>query len=357
MSMQIKTIREAIEERERQFLAPYATLSSQTKGRRVQILECPIRTAFQRDRDRILYSKAFRRLKHKTQVFLSPMGDHYRTRLTHTLEVAEIARTLCRCLRLNEDLAEAIALGHDLGHTPFGHAGETILNEIVPGGFSHTQQSLRIVEVLENGGKGLNLTHEVRDGIAKHSKGFGDIIPKNDDAWAETVEGKIVRLSDIIAYLSHDLDDAIRSKVISERDIPVECREVLGHTHSERTTSMIRNVIDGTHIKDDTIQLGITEHGHEVMLKLRSFLYDNVYRSHQVHKEFEKARKILYELYEYFIHNKDAFLKERKRLFEEEIAGEADTPYERQVCDFIAGMSDSYAKDLFISIFVPSPHV
>jgi cytochrome c553 len=201
MDMTTKTIREAIEERERQFLAPYATLSAHTKGRAIPILECPIRTAFQRDRDRILYSKAFRRLKHKTQVFLSPMGDHYRTRLTHTLEVAEIARTLCRALRLNEDLAEAIALGHDQGHTPFGHAGETILNEIVPSGFSHTQQSLRIVERLENGGKGLNLTYEVRDGIAKHSKGFGDIIPKNDDAWAVTVEGKIVRLSDIIAYL------------------------------------------------------------------------------------------------------------------------------------------------------------
>lgn len=357
MSMQIKTIREAIEERERQFLAPYATLSSKTRGRVSPIFECPIRTAFQRDRDRILYSKAFRRLKHKTQVFLSPMGDHYRTRLTHTLEVAEIARTLCRALRLNEDLAEAIALGHDLGHTPFGHAGETILNEIVPGGFSHTQQSLRIVEVLENGGKGLNLTYEVRDGIAKHSKGFGDIIPKNDDAWAATVEGKIVRLSDIIAYLSHDLDDAIRSKVISERDIPVECREALGHTHSERTTSMIRNVIEGTRIKEDTIHLGITEQGHKVMLELRSFLYDNVYRSHQVHNEFEKARKILYELYEYFIRNQDAFFRERKRLFEEEIAGETNTPYERQVCDFIAGMSDSYAKDLFVSIFVPSPHV
>lgn len=353
----MKTIREAIEEREKQFLAPYATLSSNTRGRVIPILECPIRTAFQRDRDRILYSKAFRRLKHKTQVFLSPMGDHYRTRLTHTLEVAEIARTLCRALRLNEDLAEAIALGHDLGHTPFGHAGETILNEIVPGGFSHTQQSLRIVEVLENGGKGLNLTYEVRDGIAKHSKGFGDIIPKNDDAWATTVEGKVVRLSDVIAYLSHDLDDAIRSKVISEKDIPQECREFLGHTHSERTTSMIRNVIEGTQIENDTIHLGITPEAHEVMLKLRSFLYDNVYRSPQVHNEFEKARKILYELYEYFIRNKDAFFRERKRLFEEEIAGEINTPYERQVCDFIAGMSDSYAKDLFVSIFVPTPHV
>ncbi len=352
-----KTIREQIEERERLLLCPQASLSSQTRGRLHDVEPCPFRTSYQRDRDRIVYSKAFRRLKHKTQVFLSPMGDHYRTRLTHTLEVAEIARTVARALRLNEDLTEAAALGHDLGHTPFGHAGETVLNEIVPGGFSHCRQSLRVVDLLENGGKGLNLTYEVRDGILKHSKGFGEIIPKNLGEWACTVEGRIVRIADIIAYLSHDLDDAIRSGVINENDVPLECKEILGESHSSRISAMIRDVISNTRVVDGQMQLGISPHMYDCMLKLRAFLYDNVYRAPQVHNEFEKARKLLFDLYEYFLKHKDAFLKESKRLFEEDVMINDDVPYERLVCDFIAGMTDRYAQNLYERIFMPLPMV
>ena len=349
------TVRDELELREKQILSPHACLSSQTRGRRFKTNPCFIRTAFQRDRDRIVYSKAFRRLKHKTQVFLSPMGDHYRTRLTHTLEVAEISRTIARALRLNEDLAEAIALGHDLGHTPFGHAGETVLNEIVPGGFSHCRQSLRVVDVLENGGRGLNLTYEVRDGILKHSKGFGNIIPKEPGESAQTVEGRIVRIADVIAYLSHDLDDAIRSGVIKQSLVPEEVTLVLGDTHSSRISSMIKDVINTTRVTDKGIELDISHEMLKTMLGLRAFLYDNVYRAPQVHREFEKARKILFELYEYFIKNKDAFLRERKRLFEEErVIEDGRTLYERHVCDFIAGMTDRYAQNLYTKIFLPS---
>ena len=349
------TVRDELEMREEQILSPYACLSRNTRGRRFKATPCFIRTAFQRDRDRIVYCKAFRRLKHKTQVFLSPMGDHYRTRLTHTLEVAEIARTIARALRLNEDLTEAIALGHDLGHTPFGHAGETVLNEIVPGGFSHCRQSLRVVDVLENGGRGLNLTYEVRDGILKHSKGFGNIIPKEPGESAQTVEGRIVRIADVIAYLSHDLDDAIRSGVIKQSLVPGEVTKVLGDTHSSRISSMIKDVIGATRVTQGGIELDISPEMLKTMLDLRAFLYDNVYRAPQVHREFEKARKILFELYEYFLKNRDAFLRERKRLFEEERAIEdGRTPYERHVCDFIAGMTDRYAQNLYNKIFMPS---
>ncbi len=352
------TIREQLEARERNFLCPQAALSADTRGRREAVTPCPFRTAYQRDRDRIVYSKAFRRLKHKTQVFLSPMGDHYRTRLTHTLEVAEIARTVARALRLNEDLAEAVALGHDLGHTPFGHAGETVLNEIVPGGFSHCGQSLRVVDRLENGGKGLNLTYEVRDGILKHSKGFGEIIPKNLSEWAVTVEGRIVRIADIIAYLSHDLDDAIRSGVIGEEDVPIDCKEILGESHSSRITSMIRDVIISTAVRDGEMELSISPTMYDCMVKLRAFLYDNVYRAPQVHAEFEKARKILFDLYEFFLKNENRFWAEWKRLFEEDACLRAsDTPYERRVSDFIAGMTDRYAQNLYERIFMPLPVV
>ncbi len=350
-----KNIREEIQLRERLFLCPQACLSSETRGRRRPSEPCTIRTPFQRDRDRIVYSKAFRRLKHKTQVFLSPMGDHYRTRLTHTLEVAEIARTIARALRLNEDLTEAVAMGHDLGHTPFGHAGETILNEIVPGGFSHCRQSLRVVDILENGGRGLNLTYEVRDGILKHSKGFGDIIPKKPNENANTVEGRLVRIADVIAYLSHDLDDAIRSGVIGESDVPIECKEVLGDSHGSRISAMIKDVIASTRIEDRKMILDISPTMLETMMKLRAFLYDNVYRSPQVHNEFVKARRILLDLYEYFLKHKNAFLRENTRLFEEEIPSYwEDIPFERRVCDFIAGMTDRYAQNLYTRIFMPS---
>ena len=349
------TIREEIQERERLILCPQACLSSETKGRLYSVEPCNIRTPFQRDRDRIVYSKSFRRLKHKTQVFLSPMGDHYRTRLTHTLEVSEIARTIARALRLNEDLAEAVALGHDLGHTPFGHAGENILNDIVPGGFSHCRQSLRVVDVLENGGRGLNLTYEVRDGILKHSKGFGEIIPKKSNEWAMTVEGQVVRIADVIGYLSHDLDDAIRSKVICEEDVPAKCKDVLGENHATRISTMIKDVIASTKVVNGEMELSISPRLYETMVHLRAFLYDNVYRAPQVHGEFEKARKILFDLYEYFLKNKDAFVRENIRMFEEKAVDIDDrTFYERRVCDFIAGMTDRYVQNLYSRIFMPS---
>ncbi len=355
-SIRAKSIRERYQEQERMVLCKQACLSSETKGRLYPIEPCSIRTPFQRDRDRIVYSKAFRRLKHKTQVFLSPMGDHYRTRLTHTLEVSEIARTISRALRLNEDLTEAIALAHDIGHTPFGHAGETILNEIVPGGFSHRRQGLRVVEVLENGGRGLNLTYEVRDGILKHSKGFGDIIPAEPSEWACTIEGRVVRIADVIAYLNHDLDDAIRSKVIHEEDVPLKCKEVLGRDHGTRISTMIKDVIASTRVVDGEMLIAISPHVYEAMTELRTFLYDNVYRAPEVHTEFEKARKLLFDLYEYFLKDKDAFVSESTRMFEEKTLID-DAPYERRVCDFIAGMTDRYAQNLYSKIFMPSPLV
>ncbi len=349
------TVRQEIELRERMTLSPHACLSEKTRGRRFNAPECHIRTSFQRDRDRIVYSKAFRRLKHKTQVFLSPMGDHYRTRLTHTLEVSEIARTIARALKLNEDLVEAVALGHDLGHTPFGHAGESVLNEIVPGGFAHCRQSLRVVDLLENGGKGLNLTWEVRDGILKHSKGFGDIIPMVSGERARTVEGQVVRIADIIAYLSHDLDDAIRSGVIKGQQVPPEITRVLGDSHGQRISAMLKDVIRSTQVTPEKMELAISGEMMETMLALRAFLYENVYRAPRVHSEFEKARKILLDLFEYFMKHKEAFYQERFKLFEEQVSSsESSVPYERHVSDFIAGMTDRYAQNLYEKIFMPS---
>ncbi len=351
------TIKEELEAREHLYLSPYAAFSDSSKGRKRPIAECHIRTEFQRDKDRIVYSKAFRRLKHKTQVFLSPMGDHYRTRLTHTLEVAEIARTIARALSLNEDLAEAISMGHDIGHTPFGHAGETVLNEIVPGGFSHCRHSLRVVDQLEQGGKGLNLTYEVRDGILKHSKGFGDIIPSKKGDWAATIEGRIVRIADIIAYLSHDLDDAIRSGVIGPKDVPEKLVKVFGNTHSSRIATMIKDVIGNTIETNNGMELSISSEVHLAMIELRGFLYDNVYRAPQVHREFEKARKILLDLYEYFIKDKDAFIRESRSLFEEDVKEKEGESYERRVADLIAAMTDRYAQNLYERLFMPSPLV
>ena len=339
-------IRERLEQNERNSLSEYACLSADSKGRIREEDHCSLRTAFQRDRDRIVYAKAFRRLKYKTQVFLAPSGDHYRTRLTHTLEVSEIARTLARGLALNEDLVEAIALGHDLGHTPFGHAGETVLKELAPGGFHHYQQSLRVVDVLENEGMGLNLSYEVRDGIAKHSKGYGEVIPQNSHDMPGTAEGCVVRYADIIAYLSHDLDDAIRSGIISRRDIPATCIEVLGASHSHRNLTMIQGVISGTAPKDGCLVFGVDPEIGESMQVLRTFLFHNVYRSEQVHAEFVKASKILKELFGYYLENKD--------LFEKQINGfAASTSHGRRVCDYIASMTDRYAMNLYQQIFLP----
>lgn len=341
-----KSIREEIEEREAQFLSSYACLSSQTKGRMRLETECRIRSAFQRDRDRIVYSKAFRRLKHKTQVFLSPSGDHYRTRLTHTLEVSEIARTIARPLRLNEDLVEAIALGHDLGHTPFGHAGETVLNELVAGGFSHYRQSLRVVDVLENDGMGLNLTHEVRDGIAKHSKGYGEVVPAQSRDMPESAEGCVVRYADIIAYLSHDTDDAIRSGVVRETDIPDECHKTLGNTHSKRIVTMVQGVLSATSPGAGHLVFGIDSEVGEAMQILRGFLFHRVYRAPQVHNEFLKASKLLKELFGYCIENRTVLEQELGQFA-------ASSSWERRVCDYIASMTDRYAQNMYQRLFLP----
>ncbi|MEW5947787.1 MAG: deoxyguanosinetriphosphate triphosphohydrolase [Thermodesulfobacteriota bacterium] len=342
-----ESIRQKLEEQERKNLSPYAALSAQSRGRQIPEKECPVRTAFQRDRDRILHCKSFRRLKHKTQVFLSPTGDHYRTRLTHALEVAQIARTIARALRLNEDLTEAIALGHDLGHTPFGHAGEAVLNAIYPPGFAHYEQSLRVVDILENNGRGLNLTHEVREGILKHSKGRGNILPENTEELSLEMEGQIVRIADIIAYISHDIDDAIRGNVISIKDVPDSCVRALGKTHSKRIGTMVLDLIDST-IRAGGPKLVIRPATMEVMLELREFLYQNVYESEIVHREFIKAKKILEELYYYLLGKENAFDKEAKVY-------PPDTPRERMACDFIAGMTDRYALNLYESIFIPKP--
>lgn len=347
-------IRENFEKREKSFISPYGCLSAESRGRVKKEAPCPIRTAFQVDRDRIVYSNAFRRLKYKTQVFLSPLGDEYRTRLTHTLEVAEIARTIARAMRLNEDLVEAIALGHDLGHTPFGHGGEAILKEIYSPDFSHKKQSLRVVNILENNGRGLNLTYEVRDGILKHSKGYGKIISDDPKEQAVTVEGSVVRIADIMAYLNHDLDDAIRSGVIRCEQIPEACVNILGRTHSERANTMVKDLVFTTKAEKGKLKLQMTDEVYSTMSLLREFLYENVYRSPQVHNEFVKAKKILSELYSYVIKDDKTLQKGLKSMGMSK-CNHIDQPRERIVCDFIASMTDRYALTLYEKIFFPSP--
>jgi len=348
------TSREEFEKREESFISPYGLPSSQSRGRVREEEPCPIRSDFQRDRERIVYCNAFRRLKHKTQVFLSPLGEHYRTRLTHTLEVAQLARTVARAMRLNEDLTEAIALGHDLGHTPFGHSGETVLKEIYSGNFSHPIQSLRVIDVLEKNGEGLNLTHEVRDGILKHSKGYGNIIPEDSKEKACTVEGQVVRVADIMAYLNHDLDDAIRSGVICEGQIPERCVSVLGTSHPDRATTMLRDLIYASHPESGEMKLQITDEVRRAMDELRNFLYHNVYRSPRVHNEFIKSKKILRELYTFFLEDEHEtiFLSELDALeMPERKKGRSK---ERSVCDFIASITDRYALELYTRLFFPS---
>ena len=337
-------IRKRTEQIEQQTLSQYATLSSKSKGRQRTEKPCPIRTCFQRDRDRIIHSKSFRRLKHKTQVFLAPTSDHYRTRLTHVIEVSQIARTIARSLRLNEDLTEAIALGHDLGHTPFGHAGEEILNEIHPGGFKHVIHSLRVVDVLEKDGKGLNLSYEVRDGISKHSKGMGSI--DNPKIRPETMEGQVVRVSDLVAYANHDLDDALRSGIIKIGDVPKEALNVLGRTISKRVNSMVTDIIVQTQNKSDG-NVYIGQEVEDAILNLRGYLFENVYMNEIVKNNFIKARKILKELYEYFCANPDKLweITEKKNVY--------DKNHNQIVCDFIAGMTDSFAISLYEELFLP----
>ena len=350
------TIREEYERREEKFISPFGCLSSNSQGRAVEEESCSVRTAFQLDRDRIVFSNAFRRLKHKTQVFLAPLGDDYRTRLTHTLEVSQMARVMARALFLNEDLVEAIALGHDLGHTPFGHSGETDLREIYSADFSHNAQSLRVVEVLENNGKGLNLTVEVRDGILKHSKGYGKIIPDDLAELASTYEGRIVRIADIMAYLNHDLEDAIRSGVIRSEQVPNICTDILGRTHSQRAETMIRALIASSTTQNGELYLQIDDNVHSAMTVLRQFLYENVYRSPQVHQDFEKAKKMLSELYAYFLDHQEML---HKKLIDMQMLGgnNNNQTKERTVCDLIASMTDRYAMNLYQSIFFPSPLV
>jgi dGTPase len=351
-------IREDFEKREKSFVSPCGCLSTQSRGRVKAEPPCPIRTVFQQDRDRIVYSNSFRRLKQKTQVFLAPLGlgDHYRTRLTHTLEVSEIARTIARALRLNEDLVEAIALGHDLGHTPFGHSGETVLKEIYSRHFSHQKQSLRVVDKLENNGEGLNLTYEVRDGILKHSKGYGSIISDKPGEMAITIEGKIVRIADIIAYLNHDLDDAIRSGVIQREQIPISIVATLGRSHSERATTMIHDLIYSSREYQGCINLKMSDSIYMEMTHLRQFLFTEVYRSPRVHKEFLKAKKILSDLYYFFLENELALHEELTNM-EMNRSHSDDQPRERVVCDFIASMTDRYALDLYKKIFFPTPQL
>lgn len=328
------SIRENLERMEEISLSPFATLSVNSRGRDREEPQCDIRPVFQRDRDRILHCKSFRRLKHKTQVFLSPKGDHYRTRLTHTLEVSQNARTIAKALRLNEDLVEAIALGHDLGHTPFGHAGERILNELCEEGYRHNEQSVRIVEKLEKDGKGLNLTWEVRDGILNHQT---SMMP-------HTLEGKIVRLSDKIAYINHDIDDAIRAKVMSEEDIPLEIRKVLGMTTKERLNTLIHNIIMNSMGKNDIV---MSEEIGGAMQDLRKFMFQKVYTNPAAKGEEAKAERLLCELYAHYMGHIEILPEQYQRMHSE---GEKK---ERVVCDYISGMTDQYAVAKYREFFLP----
>lgn len=329
------TIREQLELREVEYLSPFATLSSQSKGREREEEQCDLRPVFQRDRDRILHCKAFRRLKQKTQVFIQPKGDHYRTRLTHTLEVSQNARTIAKALRLNEDLVEAIALGHDLGHTPFGHAGERALNEVCPYGFKHNEQSVRVVECLEKQGQGLNLTWEVRDGIFNHKM----------SGKPATLEGQIVRLSDKIAYINHDIDDAIRGGVLKQEDIPKEYREILGETTRMRLNTMIHNVIINSM---DKPYIMMSKEIEKATAGLRKFMFEHVYFNPIAKSEETKAMEMIKNLYEYYICHMDK-LPEK---YLQRIA-EGKSTKEQNVCDFIAGMTDAYAVKKFQKFFIP----
>ena len=328
------TIREEMEYLERTYMSPYATLSENTRGRDREEPECDIRPVFQRDRDRILHCKSFRRLKHKTQVFLSPQGDHYRTRLTHALEVSQNARTIAKALRLNESLVEAIALGHDLGHTPFGHAGEGMLNELCNGGFKHNEQSVRIVEKLEKDGKGLNLTWEVRDGILNHQT---SLMPS-------TLEGKIVRLSDKIAYINHDIDDAIRAQVLREEDIPKEYREILGFDTRERLNTLIHDIIDHSRNRND---ICMSPEVADAMQGLRQFMFQSVYTNPIAKGEETKAKELLERLFVYYLKHIDVLPAYYLQMLEE---GEEN---DRVVCDYIAGMTDQYAVAKYNEYFMP----
>jgi dGTPase len=307
-----------------------------------------MRPDYQRDRDRILHAKSFRRLQGKTQVFLAPKGDHYRNRLTHTLEVAQVGRSIARALRLNEMLVEAMAMGHDLGHTPFGHAGERLLDKVVKEGFHHVKQSVRVVEILEKDGKGLNLTAEVRDGILRHSKGRGSVLMQGAGLKCLTLEAEVVRVADIVAYVNHDLDDAVRAGLLTEEEVPGEIQQVIGKRHSERLASFIRDVIAATDL-DGGGHITLSAEVHGALLALRDFLYDRVYENPMVADEFEKAQRILAELFAWCTKDEGRF---RERFGD---ACLADQPLTRVVTDFLSGMTDRYAIETWESLFVPRP--
>lgn len=326
------TVREITENNEKLTLSPFATLSANTKGREVQEEKCELRTDFQRDRDRIIHCKSFRRLKHKTQVFLSPESDHYRTRLTHTLEVSQIARTVARALRLNEDLTEAIALAHDLGHTPFGHAGEKVLNSLVDGGFTHYEQGVRVCRIIEKSGQGLNLTAEVLDGILNHTRG----------EWAATPEGKVVRFSDRIAYINHDIDDAVSAGILTEESLPDEATDYLGKDKSARIDALVKSLIassEGADIKMDAE----TQKYYDIM---HGFLFDSVYTNPAAKSEESKVGNIITGIFEYIVKNPDVLSGEYKKILETDGVS-------RAAADYIAGMTDHFAVTTFENIYIP----
>ncbi|MGI6264012.1 MAG: deoxyguanosinetriphosphate triphosphohydrolase [Acutalibacteraceae bacterium] len=324
-------VREQLEQREEQWLSPLAARSAKSLGRLREDVPCRYRTAFQRDRDRVIHCKSFRRLKHKTQVFLSPEGDHYRTRLTHTLEVAQIARTIARALALNEDLTEAIALAHDLGHTPFGHAGERTLDQMMPGGFRHYEQSLRTVDRLENDGRGLNLTHEVRDGVLKHTRGD----------WPDTLEGCVVRVSDRVAYSNHDVDDAIRAGVLTESDIPADIRRVLGDRRTTRIDTIVTSIVENS-----TDEIRMADDVGEAFEALHEFLFEALYHNPVAKSEESKVTGLLGRMFEHFVAHPDQIPEEFAVIRDEEGA-------ERAACDYIAGMTDNYALEIYHNLFIP----
>ena len=327
------TIREQVENREYEFLSPYAAFSKESKGRDREEVECDIRPVYQRDRDRILHSKSFRRLRQKTQVFLLPKGDHYRTRLTHTLEVSQNARTIAKALRLNEDLVEAIALGHDLGHTPFGHAGEKALNQMYE--FKHSEQSVRVVEYLEHQGKGLNLTWEVRDGLKNH----------RTRSMPSTLEGQVIRLSDKIAYINHDIEDAIRGGILKEDEIPKKFIQTLGDTSGHRIDTLVKDVIINS--MDQSV-ISMSEEVGSLFFELREFLYENIYRSPVAKQVEEKAKNIIEQLYHHFYYHFDLIPKQFVDTMER-----LELTKERTVCDYIAGMTDNYAIKMYEIYFMP----
>ena len=344
----MSSIREALEQRETETLAPQAARSAASRGRLHPEPEDDVRPAFQHDRDRIIHSKAFRRLKHKTQVFFAPAGDHYRTRLTHSLEVSQIARTIAKVLRLHEELTESIALGHDLGHTPFGHAGEKVLDSLVPGGFRHYEQSLRIVDVLENDGRGLNLTWEVRDGIGRHSKGKrGSPVGLDPDKRAATLEGQIMRVADLIAYVNHDIDDAVRAGVLTDNDLPRDAVAVLGSSSSARIARMVKDVVIETQ-NAHLAEICMSDAVLEATLAMRAFLFDAVYENETATSEFRKATDILGGLWGKLRERPEEFLD--RRILEQEGLDVAAR-------DFLAGMTDRYAVNLFEQLYIPKPWI